>query len=97
MARHRANAHRRDDNHKAIVEALRAAGWHVEDTSQVGGGFPDLVAMKHGLVEFLEVKDGSKVPSARKLSPQEALKAMQFAAFGRKIRVIETVEQAVSL
>ena len=97
MARGRASQHRRDDNHKAIVAALEAAGWHVEDTSQVGCGFPDLIAIKHGLVEFIEVKDGAKPPSARKLTTQEELKALRFAAAGRKIRVIETIDQAVSL
>lgn len=95
--RRRQSAHRRDDNHAAVKQALEANGWYVADTSQVGKGFPDLVALKCGQVEFIEVKDGSKRPSERKLSPQEELMAMRFHAAGKRILVIETVDQAVSL
>lgn len=95
--RRRSSAHRRDDNHHEITDALTAAGWLVADTSQVGNGFPDLIAIRHGLVEFIEVKDGSKPPSKRRLSSDEQVTALQFAQAGKRIRVIETVEQAVSL
>jgi len=62
-----------DDNQADIVEALRAAGVQVRVMSDVGGGFPDLLC-KHrrtGNLLLLEVKDGSKPPSDRKLTALE--------------------------
>lgn len=63
-----------DANHPQIVAALRAAGCWVMDLSAVGKGCPDLLV--HGPVhswdfKLLEVKDGSKPPSARKLTPAQ--------------------------
>jgi len=65
-------ARRVDSNQAAIVALLRALGCVVEVTSDVGRGFPDLVVKtKRGRVLLIEVKDGSKPPSARKLTADE--------------------------
>lgn len=64
-------AARVDDNQAGIVTALRAVGATVTPTHMVGKGFPDLVAGYRGVNYLLEVKDGAKVPSARKLTPAE--------------------------
>jgi hypothetical protein len=48
-----------DDNQGDIVKALRALGWHVIPTHQVGQlipGFADLIAAKQGVMLFVEVK-----------------------------------------
>lgn len=95
--RARASSHRRDDNHKAIVAALRKAGWHVQDTSQAGNGCPDLFAAKGGRLVPIEIKDGAKRPSERRLSESEQKAHAAFAAAGVTVAVIETIEQAVSL
>ena len=69
-------AARQDANHAEIVSALRKVGASVADTSGVGRGFPDLVAGFRGRNWLMEVKDGQKPPSARKLTPdQEAFVA----------------------
>ena len=64
-----------DANQSEIVAALRACGCSVAITSDAGHGFPDLVVgrMGHrGRVSLLiEVKDGSKPPSARGLTPDQ--------------------------
>ncbi len=66
-------AARVDGNHSAIVKALRDIGASVADTSAVGDGFPDLVVGFRGRNFVVEVKDGKKPPSARKLTEaQEA-------------------------
>jgi hypothetical protein len=62
-----------DANHAAIVRALRAIGASVQDLSRVGGGMPDLLVGYHGTNVLLEVKDGSKAPSARVLTPAQKL------------------------
>lgn len=50
------NRHRRDNNHKAIVDALRGCGVTVRDTSQIGDGGPDLIAGCVGRDYQIEVK-----------------------------------------
>lgn len=60
-----------DDNQEAIVKKFRGAGYSVAITSSLGNGFPDLVVGKHGVNILVEVKDGSKSPSKRKLTDDE--------------------------
>lgn len=60
-----------DANQKVIVSALRDAGVSVYPTHMVGRGFPDLVCGYRGVNYLLEVKDGTKPPSARQLTPDE--------------------------
>jgi hypothetical protein len=65
-------ARRTDDNHRQVVEALRKAGAWVHSTAALGGGFPDLLVCHRGRLFLLEVKDGLKPPSGRKLTPAES-------------------------
>lgn len=67
-------AARVDANQAEIVRVLRQAGCGVLDLSAVGKGCPDLLV--HGPCypwrhHLLEVKDGSKPPSERKLTPDQ--------------------------
>lgn len=62
-----------DSNHPAIVKALRDAGCGVLDLSAVGKGCPDLLVHAPTYPEcrfpvLLEIKDGAKPASARKLT-----------------------------
>ena len=63
-------AMRVDANQEQIVSALRARGAGVRVISQ-GDGIPDLLVGYRGFTILMEVKDGQKVPSARKLTPAE--------------------------
>ena len=65
-------AARTDRNHQEIAEVFRKAGFSVADTSRLGGGFPDLVVGIAGRNYLIEVKDGTLVPSRRKLTDDEA-------------------------
>ena len=56
-----------DDNQRSIVAALRAVGATVE----VIGEPVDLLVGFRGQTWVMEVKDGKKVPSARRLTPQQ--------------------------
>lgn len=60
-----------DANHSEIVTALRKIGATVTSTAAVGKGFPDLAVGWRGMTLLLEIKDGSKPPSARKLTEDE--------------------------
>jgi hypothetical protein len=64
-------AARVDRNQAEIVEALRKGGCTVFPTHQVGKGFPDIFVWSKGQPYLLEIKDGSKPPSARKLTEDE--------------------------
>ncbi len=63
-------ANRIDANQNKIVDALRKAGAVVRIISQ-GDGIPDLLVGYKGYTILMEVKDGAKVPSARKLTEAE--------------------------
>lgn len=65
--------HRTDANHTNIVTALRKCGALVCDLSSVGNGCQDLLVCTphHRRLVLVEIKDGSKSPSRRKLTDME--------------------------
>lgn len=79
-----------DANQAAIVAAFRALGASVLHLHTVGAGCPDLLVGIRGVNVLVELKDGSKPPSARRLTPLEE----QFCASwrGRQVVVVERVE-----
>lgn len=64
-------AARIDANQPEIVEVLRSVGASVAITSMLGDGFPDIVVGYQDANYLIEIKDGSKPPSRRKLTPDE--------------------------
>lgn len=83
-----------DANQPDIVEALRLLGCTVAITSDLGDGFPDLVVRKGLVVRLVEVKDGAKPPSARKLTKHE----QQFQQEWEPVyEIVESVDDAVRL
>lgn len=86
-------AARIDANQPAIVKALRAIGCSVTETSGVGGGFPDLAVGFRKRTTLLEVKDGSKPPSARELTPDQVLWHISWRG---QVAVVTSVEEAIA-
>ena len=64
----------------------------VFDTAAVGKGFPDLVVGWRGLNFLVEIKDGDKPPSARKLTVDEQA---FHDAWGGEVIVADNPEDAV--
>lgn len=60
-----------DQNQAQVVKDLRAVGCSVLPLHAVGKGCPDLLVAYGMKNHLLEVKDGSKPPSARKLTPAQ--------------------------
>lgn len=60
-----------DANQEQVVSALRFAGVKVLSLAAMGKGVPDLLCYFHGRLVMLEVKDGDKAPSARKLTEDQ--------------------------
>ena len=83
-----------DANQKAIVAACRAMGATVLHTHQLGKGAPDLIVGFKGREYLLECKDGSKPPSARRLTPDEETWHRQWR--GSVVRVVESVDDALA-
>ncbi len=81
-----------DDNQSEIVAALRRVGCSVQSLAGVGRGCPDLAVGFRGRNFFLEVKDGSKAPSKRRLTPDEEA---FHARWRGHVAVVETVEDAL--
>lgn len=63
-----------DANQKGVIKSLRGIpGVSVAITSSLGEGFPDFVVGYRGVNYMIELKDGNKPPSARKLTDDEEL------------------------
>lgn len=87
-------AARTDHNQSAVVKALRSVGCSVLDMSGLGDGAPDLAVGLRGCNWFLELKDGGKSPSRRKLTPAQ----VEFQATWRgQWAKVETPEQAIEV
>ena len=82
-------APRRDANEREIIDALEAIG-----ASVVQGGPLDLIVGYRGRNYILEVKDGSKPPSARKLTPQEDV---FIACWEGRADVVESTKEAYAV
>lgn len=81
-----------DDNQAEIVAALRKIGASVQPLHAVGQGCPDILVGWRGMNTVLEIKDGKKPPSARKLTPDQE---KWHATWMGQVTVVETVEQAI--
>jgi len=82
-------APRRDANEREIIDALEAIG-----ASVVQGGPLDLIVGYRGSNYIMEVKDGSKPPSKRKLtsSEQEFIDGWEGRA-----DVVESIDEAFAV
>jgi hypothetical protein len=87
-------ANRIDANQNAIVDALRQCGATVRIISQ-GGGIPDLLVGYNGYTILMEVKDGAKVPSARKLTEDEQKFFDEWR--GGMLAIVNSVSEALDL
>jgi len=85
-----------DANQSKIVAALRKIGCSVLHLHTLGDGAPDiLVGVKKGGAThnlLLEIKDGDKAPSARKLTPDEETFHRDWRG---QVATVESVEEAI--
>ena len=84
-----------DANQDQIVSAFRAAGAYVQSLAAVGKGVPDLLVGYKGQTYLVEVKDGNKPPSQRKLTEDQIKWHNDWT--GGSLSVIESPEQALKL
>ena len=87
-------AARIDANQTELVEFFRKAGASVLCTHTLGQGAPDIIVGYRGLNELVEIKDGDKPPSQRKLTPDEKEFHLDWKG---SIYVVKSIEDAKSL
>ena len=82
-----------DANQAEIVKTFRGLGWYVLIISQLKNCC-DLIISKNGRVVAIEVKDGAKPPSQRKLSEGEK----QFKEdWQGEYSIVESVDDAIKV
>jgi hypothetical protein len=86
-------AARRDDNEQGIIKAMREAGAYVKVINDEG--LFDLLVNYQGETMLIEVKDGAKPPSARRLT--EAEQKFHDEWPGSDLYIINSVEEALAL
>ena len=88
------NRSRVDANQKSIVSAFRSLGWYVMHTHDLKKSC-DLIILKEGRVVAIEIKDGTKIPSKRKLSPGETEFKAAWLINGGEWRLVESTEDVL--
>ena len=83
-----------DANQAEIVKALRDMGCTVQLLHAVGQGCPDLLVGFRGTNLLIEVKDGRKIPSERKLRPAQV---EWHAGWKGQVAVAESVDDALRI
>jgi hypothetical protein len=83
-----------DANQKEIVSIYRKAGATVQHLHAVGEGCPDLLVGYRGANYLVEVKDGAKVPSARKLTPDQVVWHRDWRG---SVRVVKDTTEALAV
>lgn len=83
-----------DANQREIVAALVAMGATVQSLATVGDGCPDVLVGWRGRNLLMEIKDGSKAKSARKLTPKQ----IQWHRYWLgEVYVVESVGEALAV
>lgn len=83
----------RDNNQKQIVDALRSIGVSVLITSDIGHGFPDLVAGYNGKNTLLEVKNPNNQYGRRGFNENQ--KKFVETWQGESPVIVHTIEEAM--
>lgn len=82
-----------DDNQNEVVKALRSIGCMVQSLATIGNGCADLLVLSPftSRMHLLEVKDGRRPPSERRLTKDE----LRFGEFW-DVSVVLSVDEALS-
>ena len=86
-------AARRDANEGDIIKAMRAEGAYVKQINDEG--LFDLLVSYRGETLMVEVKDGAKPPSARRLTDAEQKFHDEWP--GSDLYIVNSVEEAIAL
>lgn len=83
-----------DNNQREIVKAFRDAGCSVQHLHTIGQGCPDVLVGKNGLNFLIEIKDGNKIPSQKKLTKDESEWHEKWRG---QVCIVESVSDVIAL
>lgn len=86
-----------DTNQGEIIDALRKAGASVQPLHGVGMGCPDILVGHRGANILMEIKDGDKPPSARRLTSWQADWHFKWEGQACVVHTIEDALEALNL
>lgn len=86
-----------DRNQSEIVAALRQLGCSVQTLHAVGEGCPDLMVGWQGKTYVLEVKDGLKRPSGRKLTDAQQVWHSQWRGQVATVNSVKDALEAIGI
>lgn len=84
-----------DDNQQTIVNILRTTGATVVSLSGVGKGVPDLLVGFRGVTLLMEIKDGKKPPSDRKLTTDQQKWHAEWR--GGALAIVDSADSALKM
>jgi hypothetical protein len=84
-----------DSNHADIVKALRKVGAFVQSLATVGDGCLDLLVAYQGHWHVIEIKDGTKPPSQRRLTPDQ-VRWISVLDTRAPVYVVKSVDEAIA-
>jgi Holliday junction resolvase len=87
-------AKRVDDNQKEIVRQLRQLGASVRPLHMVGQGLPDIIVGVRNQNFLIEIKDGKKSKSKKKLTDDEQ---EFFDTWKGQVAKCETLEEIIKI
>ena len=85
-------AARVDSNQSEVTKALRKIGCSVQLLHSVGKGCPDILVGYKGNNYLLEIKDGEKPESARKLTAEQVIWHFDWKG---QVAVVTSAEEAI--
>jgi hypothetical protein len=90
-------ANRKDANHAAIARLLQQVGAHVIDAAAAPTLGFDLLVAYRGKIYIMEVKDGSKPPSERQLTPNEQEQQAALTRHGVMYHIVLSEDDALKV
>ena len=88
-------ARRRDANHADVVQLLADVGVEVLDLHTLAGALDLLVGVR-GVLYLVELKDGLKPPSRRKVTKREQETIARFRAVGCPVLIASTEDELLA-
>jgi hypothetical protein len=90
-------AKRTDENQKQIVNQLRKIpGVSVQHTHMIGDGVPDIAVGYKKRNYWFEIKDEKKIPSKKKLTPDEEKWHGEWTGHVAKVETIDEILQIIN-
>jgi len=83
-----------DDNQNEVVALFRKLGWSVQILSAVGCGCTDIVIGKNLVNIMVEIKDGDKPPSKRKLTPDQLVWHSEWRGL---VLIVENIDDVIKI